>query len=286
VLRELFRLPEWSDHLTFKGGTSLSKCWHLIHRFSEDIDLVVDRSYLGFGAPALSTKQAKRLSAECARRIGEELLPSLSRRVAGELTEEAVAGLRVAGPEDDPDQQTVLFQYPTVFQNALSYLRPVVRVELGARSDTEPSERAGVAPFLAQDASFAVRAVSPRRTFWEKAMLLHEETGRPRGAERKPRMSRHYYDLWCLITAGVAAQALADTGLFERVAAHRRAFFRRGWVDYSTLRRGTLRLVPPANQVAAWRRDYVAMRDMLYGDSPSFGAILAAVESFQAEFNQ
>lgn len=107
-------------------------------------------------------------------------------------------------------------------------------------------------------ASFSVRTVAPRRTFWEKAMLLHEETYRPSGKPRKARMSRHYYDLWCLITKGVAAEAVRDEGLFERVAAHRQMFFRYGWMDYATLSKGRMRLLPLPEQEAGWRQDYAA----------------------------
>ena len=116
-------------------------------------------------------------------------------------------------------------------------------------------------------------------------MLLHEETYRPPKSRRKQRMSRHYYDLWCLITKGIAAEATADPGLFERVAAHRQAFFRFGWMDYSTLRRGRLRLLPLPEQMSEWRQDYAAMREMFYADPPRFDDILRTAQAFQAEFN-
>ncbi len=162
VLRELFQLRDWGDRLTFKGGTSLSKCWKLIDRFSEDVDVVIDRDYLGFGGDRLSAKQLKRLRQTCAHRIREELLPELSRRMTEQLGEVGPVQLDIAGPEEDPDLQTLHFRYPTAFPTGHGYLRPVVRIELGARSDTEPSERAVVAPLLAEDRTFSVRAVSPR----------------------------------------------------------------------------------------------------------------------------
>jgi hypothetical protein len=129
--------------------------------------------------------------------------------------------------------------------------------------------------------------VAARRTFWEKAMLLHEETFRPPDRPRKARLSRHYYDLWCLIRKGIAAQAMADLDLFDRVARHRKVFFRQNWVDYDTLRKGSLRLLPAPEQLSDWRRDYEAMRDeMFFDEPPVFEELLAEVRQFEEEFNR
>lgn len=100
-------------------------------------------------------------------------------------------------------------------------------------------------------------------------------------------MARHYYDVWCLITRGVADRAAVDNALFERVAEHRQIFFRLGWVDYATLRPGTLRLSPPADHRAAWQQDYEEMAGaMFYGDRPTFDEILSVVGHFEKKFNQ
>lgn len=293
TLRELFALPAWRAQLTFKGGTSLSKCWGLIERFSEDVDIVIERTHLGFGGGTLGAKQLQRLRDACQKRIRDELLPALRERMAAPLAGETWK-LEMADATVDPDQQTILFSYPSVDAAAPGYVRPLVRIELGARSETEPSERGIVTTYLAQafpavfdSSAIELRTVSPRRTFWEKAMLLHEETYRPEAKRsgRRPRLSRHYYDLWSLIRKGVAAQARADEGLFERVAAHRQAFFRYGWMDYATLHPSRLRLVPPEDQRDYWSRDYAAMREMFFGDPPNWSDVLASVEGFQRELN-
>ena len=119
-------------------------------------------------------------------------------------------------------------------------------------------------------------------------MLLHEETYRPSDKKRRdPRMARHYYDLWCLITRGVAARALDRSDIFSRAAQHREIHFGWSWMDYSTLRRGPLRLLPLPDQEPEWRRDYQAMRDeMFFGDVPSFDEISKVVGGFQREFNE
>ena len=99
-------------------------------------------------------------------------------------------------------------------------------------------------------------------------------------------MARHYYDLWCLITKGVAKAAIEDTGLFERIAAHRRIFFRYGWMDYETLSKGRLRLIPQEDHLEYWQKDYAAMQtEMFYSEPPAFDVILKTVRDFEREFN-
>ncbi len=300
TLRELFSLPEWGQNLTFKGGTSLAKAWKLIERFSEDIDLVIGRDFLGFGGEnspdhASSKKQQKKrlgdLKAVCQQRIRELLQPSFRDL----LVERLPKGLSWKRERDDndPDDQTLLFNYPTAFPGA-GYIQPVVKIELGARSDTEPSVAHAIQPYLAEafpdllhSEAFAVQTVLAERTFWEKAMLLHEETYRPPGKPRKARLARHYYDLWRLITKGVAAQAMASPGLFDRVVAHSAIFFNRTWMDYSTLRPGALRLLPLDHQIQEWRLDYDSMRrEMFFGEVPAFDEILRIVGEFERRFNQ
>lgn len=302
TLRVLFGLPDWGSRLTFKGGTSLSKGWQLIERFSEDIDVVIDRELFGFGGTkspqhARSSNQRKKrleaLKAVCQQRIQQELLPALRNAVIHALPLGATGTIELASVEEDPEQQSLLFLYPTIFAGSAAYVRPVVRIELGARSDTEPSDSPIIRPYLADafpdvitNAAFGVRAVAPRRTFWEKAFLLHEETFRPPDRPRNRPLARHYYDLWSLVMKGVAAEAVADAGLFERVAEHRQVFFRLNWVDYTTLRPGALRLVPLERQLPEWERDYNAMRgEMFFGAVPTFADVLRVVSEFERHFN-
>jgi hypothetical protein len=293
TLKELFGLPLWGEHLAFKGGTSLSKGWQIISRFSEDIDVVIDRDYLGFGGDTLSGKQRKRLVKECSRRIEADLGPSLQKRYREMLPDSMDWRLTPAADEEDPDRQSLLFHYPSVFAGSVAYVRPVVKIELGARSEMEPVERPIIQPYLAEafpdlltDSAFTVKTVAAERTFWEKAMLIHEESFRPADRPRRARLSRHYYDLWCLIRKGVAARATTDLELFDRVARHRQIFFKISWVNYDTLRKGTLRLLPPPAQFSDWRRDYEAMRmEMFFDEPPTFDEIMTLIRKFEEEFN-
>ena len=299
TLRKLFQLPDIGARLFFKGGTSLSKAWRIINRFSEDIDIVIDRAYLGFGGDASperthSKKQQRQrlenLRAACQQVICDRLQPAFISHMAKTLPKGHAC--KLTNDPDDPDGQTLLLHYSSVFSPS-DYVRPVVKIEMGARSDTEPFETPAIRPYIAEALpeirgldAFPVRAVAARRTFWEKAMLLHEETFRPAVKPRKVRLSRHYYDLWCLITKGIADQAVADDGLFDRVLAHRVVFFRWSWVDYSTMRRGSLRLVPPEDHLKGWAADYKTMgTEMFFGEVPSFEEILRVVGEFERRFN-
>ena len=300
TLRELFALPDIGKHLTFKGGTSLSKAWGLIQRFSEDIDLVVDKDPLGFGGDAspdraTSKKQrGKRLEAlmnSSRRWVQGDLQPALAARIRTAIGD---TGWRMEVDPDMNDGQCLLFHYPSTFRAAeAGYIRPVVKIELGARSDDWPHAERLIRPYVAEafpqlkTETVTVRVLAAERTFWEKACLLHEETFRPIDKPRKLRMARHYYDLWSLIRAGIGERAMADKDLFTRVAEHRCIFFRYSWVDYTTHRPGTFRLLPQEHQMDAWRKDFEAMMGpMFYGDVPDFDEVLKVVRTFEESFNE
>ena len=303
MLREVFAERTYGEHLTFKGGTSLSKAWGLIDRFSEDIDLTLDRDALGFGgerAPEATTGKNERerrldaLKRACRDAIHGTIEPALRARLRSLLPGESWS---LTADSEDPDDQTLLFAYPRTAQpgalGAAAYVQPVVKIEFGARSDPRPVGLRPVTSVVAEEfpalfaaPSSAVRALLPERTFWEKVLLLHEERQRPVEKQRKPRMARHFHDVWRLIGAGTADKALADTGLFDQVVEHRKVYFRQNWVDYARMKRGTVEMTPLPEQLDAWRADYTAMQgDMFLEPPPSFDAVLAEIASFQARCN-
>ncbi len=303
ILRELFRHSSWGENLTFKGGTSLSKCWNIINRFSEDIDIVIDKGFLGFSGErspenAPSNKKMKiylkEMKEAAQEKIHKELFPSLKEQIKSALPVTDDWRLIPASETEDPDRQTLLFEYPTVMTDSEGYIRRDVKIEMGARSENEPGEKIEVHPYLFDafpeilgPSHFPVRALVAERTFWEKAMLLHEETYRPAGKKRRTvRMARHYYDLWCLITRGIAEKAIDCGDIFSRTAKHREIYFKWSWMDYGTLQKGKLRLIPLPESKLEWRRDYEAMRtEMFFGEVPSFDEVIQVVQAFQDSFN-
>lgn len=302
TLEKLFSAAPFSNHLAFKGGTSLSKGWKLIDRFSEDIDIVIDRGILGYrgeNAPeeAPSRRQEKKrldeIRTASRRYISATVRPELLESMFKDLPDKTEWSLEE--DSSDPDGQTLLFLYPSALPGTAGYINRAVKIEMGARSDTEPLEQAIITPYIAESfpdlfakSSFDVRAVGPIRTFWEKAMLLHEESYRPVGKrKRKQYLARHYYDLFRLITSGIGREAMVDLGLFRQIANHRSIYFRHTWMNYDTIAPGSLSLVPDKEQLPQWREDYQSMsREMFYGDIPTFEEIMEVVATFQNEFNK
>ena len=260
----------------------------------------MDKEVLGFRddeAPekAPSNKQRKmrleKLMDACREWVQGTLRPALAAQLRATLGE---TGWQLEVDPDMPDGQCLLFHYPSLFQSgSAGYVRPVVKIELGARSDDWPHEERSIEPYVIEHfpvldsgAACTVRVLAAERTFREKACLLHEETFRPVDKPRKLRMARHYYDLWSLLRAGIGDRAMANMALFQRVAEHREIFFRFSWVDYSTHKPGTFRLVPPDDHLPKWRADYEEMLGpMFFGETPSFEEMMAVAAQFEKTFN-
>ena len=295
LLQVLMELPVAQGSLTFKGGTSLSKAYGLIDRFSEDLDLVLDRALLlpeeGTDPAALNNTQRKaylgRLSARCSAWTTDILLPALHTRIA-ELLPTDTWTLR---PQVKGNEINLLFDYPGSLKGELGALLPHVLVELVPRADDEPNAPRSITPLLFEalpdalgSATFQVPTLAPQRTLLEKALLLHETVaGFNRGSERK---SRHYYDLLKLDVGGYAAQAMTDRVLFEAVVLHRRTFYRYNQLDYDAILQQGITIVPPQEQWPDWRGDYERSRAMIHTHVPTFDQLMEAARQFQETFNQ
>ena len=297
TLDRLFSLPEFREHLLFKGGTSLSKVYGLIQRFSEDIDLSLSRSALGADLAdpeqAASNTQRKQLSAALVAAFQEtvthRLLPALRTSIAQELGEAEDDGWTLTQDASDPG--TLHFAYPRAANGELTYIRPEVKIELGGRNDDWPAENRTVTAYVAEElpqivpAAVPVRVLAARRTFWEKATILHAEYHRPPDKASGERLSRHYSDLAQMAGTGVEAQALADLPLLARVRQHKAAFYTALWASYETALPGQLRLVPRPERLAGLRTDYRGMSAMFFGPSLSFEAMIDKVAALEQRVN-
>jgi hypothetical protein len=270
----------------FKGGTSLSKVYHLIERFSEDIDLVLDWRVLSGEDPLAErsrTKQAKLnavLNEQAQGYINGELLRLV------EVALDGVCGCSV----DTDDPHVIDINYPSAFPD--DYLRPEVRLEIGPLASWLPYEERRVSCYAAEafpdvfeQRECAVKVIKAERTFWEKSTILHHEAYRPEGNPQPPRYSRHYYDLAKMVQSPVKALALADPGLLASVVEFKQRFYPRGWARYDLAKPGTLMLVPESHVLASVRSDYRAMENMIFGEVPDFDEILAILLALQEEVN-
>lgn len=300
ILHRLFHLDGLIP-LVFKGGTSLSKAYGAIHRFSEDLDLSLDRSGLGFTgdddpARAPSRKRSERLLSSldnaASEYLEDELMPSLSKDIRS-----------VLGPDDgsypwklevmEEEELTWQFVYPpTSFTPTTgSYTAPRVILEFGARSDHTPQEDREITPYAAEvlqgeflGPSTRITTLAVERTYWEKLTLLHMLASG--GVEKlRPRMARHYYDVCMLDREGHTEDALDQIDLLEVVAAHKKVFFRSAWAKYEEARPGTLRLVPATDLADGLRSDYASMGELFFGSPPSFDEILAVLQELEERIN-
>lgn len=303
TLERLFALPDFADHLLFKGGTSLSKVYGIIQRFSEDIDLSLSRSFLGEGLAdpeqATSNTQRKQRSEALVlafhAAVSERLLPALRSAIAellGEETEienEGESGWTLTQDEADPG--TLHFAYPRAVGGDLAYIRPEVRIELGGRSDDWPAEDRTVISYVAEElpqvfpAATPLRALAARRTFWEKATILHAEYHRPLGKATGERLSRHYSDLAQMAGTHVESEALADLPLLERVRSHKSVFYTAPWSSYETAVPGTLRLVPRPERLTELRADYRGMSEMFFEESLPFDSMMERITALEKRIN-
>ncbi len=303
VLDTLFnRRPERHPRLLFKGGTSLSKAFGLINRFSEDIDLVVSREGLGFEgerdptvASQLSNKKRAALFNElrsaCSGYIRGTLRTALASRI-----DELSADCQIVPDESDVDGQTLFVEYSTLFpRGGVTYVAPRVKIEAGARSALEPSQACGIAPFISvelPDWSFAsegIRVISPQRTYWEKLLILHGAHCGYRDSGRLPadkdRISRHYYDVAMITATEVGRLAMGDTHLLDAVRNHNLVAFRQAWKRFEEAVPGSVRLVPQAELRAVIERDYRAMQGMILGEAPDFGWVTDQLRVAEATIN-
>ncbi|AJP71709.1 nucleotidyl transferase AbiEii/AbiGii toxin family protein [Sphingomonas hengshuiensis] len=326
TLRRLVGSAALEGSFTFKGGTSLSKAYGLIHRFSEDIDLTISRTaplIRDVGSPmenGISGKERQRrtkaLKVAAQQYVATIAMPALIQEVETALG--TAEGWSVALDPEDADAQTLLFNYPSVEHASLGahasgagfgdgsgygfgsgdgsghdviwsspYIKPRIKLEFGARGDTEPFEMRRITPYLAEefpdelpDVVCELPTLSVIRTFWEKVTILHalHYNGKLRDG-----MSRHYYDTLMLARSGVADEALAYPDLLEQVVRNKSLMFADNSASYETAVPGSLRVAPSAEISAKLKQDYAAMSEMFMAAPPSFDDLLAGIAELETK---
>lgn len=292
--------------LLFKGGTSLSKAYGLISRFSEDIDITVFREDIGQAATveeleALSgKKRAARLDAireACQNHINGPIREQLSQLLRALLENAHLApdAGRIEPDPDDPDRQSLLLWYPTVTADGAAYVRRAVKIEAGAKSALDPHATRIVTPYVAPDLAETVlqvpntTTVDPDRTFWDKVTILHglrrwwDRRGELRGGGQ--RVSRHYYDVHSLLRSADGERYITDAAMGDDCVRHARMFFNRPDFDLATASAGTFALVPHNAMRANLEQDYRAMSQMIFGEIPPFDAILESIVQLEQRLN-
>lgn len=292
TLDYLFHRSPWKEVISFKGGTSLSKGYNLISRFSEDIDLILDWRVLGYRADEpweerSNTKQDafnKEANARAEAFLSETFCPV----IRADLSNELGRGINIYIEESN--KQTVVFAYPHLFTNPATL--QVIRLEIGALAAWTPADFTEITPYAAEQyplifgqKSTAILTVAPERTFWEKATILHHEANRPEHMNMPQRYSRHYYDLYCMALKPVKIKAFERLDILKKVVDFKMKFYPRAWAKYTEAVPGTLKLIPPGHRIAALSSDYEAMKDMLYGMIPDFNTAIESIRKLENEIH-
>jgi hypothetical protein len=300
ILGRVFGNEAMAPHLVFKGGTSLSKVFGAIQRFSEDIDLSVSPVLLGFSeselddAPSVSKRRKLfgKLQSACAEVVADRFLPELEKTLREQL------GVRTDGRDwlsyhidQTTDSPILLFEYPSTLTHGGGYIQPTVKLEFGSLTDQRPTGTHSVKPLLADAFStFAedceeVVALEVERTFWEKATILHAEYHRPLDQPVRDRFARHYSDLAALCQHPAKLAALHRLDLLERVAKFKARFFASSWANYKMAKPGSLKLSPPIEREVELERDYSKMEPMFIVSPPTFTEVLRVLGLAEQEIN-
>lgn len=295
VLTQIFSIDGLKQHLTFKGGTSLSKAYQLIDRFSEDVDLTISRiaSHLVDVADPMevdiSGKERERridaLKNSAQNFVADVAQPVLHKHFQQELG--VGEHWRISLDEEDHDKQTLLFFYPATFGDG--YIKSSVKLEFGARGEIEPSEEKPISSYVAEAfpqffecTHYNVHVLAAERTFWEKATILHALHN---GTKMRDRMSRHYYDTYMLAQKRVADKALQNVALLAQVVRNKSLMFADKKASYETAVIGSLRLMPKPEMLTELRRDYAAMEPMFMKTAPDFEAMMQAITQLEKRIN-
>jgi hypothetical protein len=300
MLKILFSLPESGGHLTFKGGTSLSKGYDVIRCFSEDVDVSIERTFLSSDASIEPDKdesnkenkrRLERLQIACKEKISSTLIPELKKSIGATLVDKKSWNLEL-DPKDALGQ-TVLFSFPHSLTSSMeSYVKSAVKIEFGSRADHWPVENMTIIPYVANasdDVSIegaSVRVLAAERTFWEKATILHMVHNYPEGKNVPPRMSRHYYDLFAMVNTPIYKKALEKISLLKDVSNHKALFFKANWAHYEEAKPGSLKLLPREDQIKQLKTDYRQMQEMFFEDPPSFENILGKLKIVENEISR
>lgn len=302
LLSVMFPQPELAPHLVFKGGTSLSKVFGVIDRFSEDIDLSVSPEFVGADPQAFDALTSRtqrdaamaKMQLQCAEKARNMIAPLLEAVIQQALGPAPDADTWLRYELDAQAKSPILrFHYPVTQAAGFAYIPRNVKLELGSLTDQQPTGKHGIQPWVAEvfpavftDWRCEVTALELARTFWEKATILHAEYFRPEERPMPDRYARHYADLARLLGHPQAAEFLADKVLCARVVAWKSRVFASEWARYDLAQQGSFRLVPPAYRLAALEADYAVMHPMFLHEPASFAEVMQMLTAAEQKINR
>ena len=287
TLDKIFSDDRLNKILMFKGGTSLSKVFNLIGRFSEDIDLILDWRLVSNENP-LNVQESKNKQVRFNEQINDNAKEYI-KNILLPIISENLSPLCTCSMAEDGFSINV--KYPNAFDD--NYLRPEILLEIGPLASWLPSDSFEISSFAAQEfpqvfekTKCTVNTIVAKRTFWEKATILHHEANRPLDSAMPTRYSRHYYDLAMMAKNEVKDEALVDLELLKNVVEFKQKFYPRIWAKYEEAVPGTLKLLPPEFRLDSLEKDYKAMQNMIFDKYISFDEIIEILGNLEKEINE
>ncbi|MDO4605419.1 MAG: nucleotidyl transferase AbiEii/AbiGii toxin family protein [Helcococcus sp.] len=292
ILKYIFKDFKYKDAIVFKGGTSLSKVYKLIERFSEDIDLALDWKLLGYKSKEpyedrSNTKQLKfndKLNEDTKVFLRDEFLPVLENDF-----KDALKGKDYKFYIDEFDGQTICFDYPKNHKD--SSILQVIRLEIGSLAEPIPASRRKIKTYIEEeypevfDENIQVVAVDSLRTFYEKITILHREANRVNG-NYPTRYSRHFYDIYKMLLRDIKEKSFDNLDLLKSVIEFKKKFYACNWAKYDDIMEGNIKLIPSNEALEIFSKDYDSMKNMLFGEKISFDRIISSVREYEIELNE
>lgn len=289
ILEHLFNYSRYNDKVFFKGGTSLSKCYNIIKRFSEDVDLILDPSLVGFKDKDLWLERSNTAQQKFNNKINNEtnafLLYEFIPNIKKELNQRGFENFKLEIDSNDP--LSVLFIYDNVHNN--NYIKPEVKLEMGTLAAKIPREIKIVEPYIQKylkeisNLEFNVYTIKSIRTFFEKLTILHDMANKNNNYNL--RYSRHYYDTYMLINAGLVDEANDKLDLLEEVVKFKNKFYYSKRSNMDDILIGKLRLIPNDEAIEVFKKDYMEMKEMFFGETPPFPEILRNLKKSEEYIN-
>ena len=286
----LFNRSKYRDYFIFKGGTSLSKGFGIIDRYSEDLDIVLDASVLGIDLEhkmkELKTRNQQNKFIDI---IDNESMNFIENNIITEIMEicekEIDKELKINLVRDD---LAFYVEYPHLSSH--SYISPVIKIEMSSLSQLIPSENRSISAYINDvitneyKYSFKVKCLRPERTFWEKILILHQESNRVEG-QLNERYSRHYYDVYKIYKSGLWDDICAKKNLLDEVRKFAITFYNRKWAKFNEAVPGRIKLIPNDKYLKLLNEDYLKMQDMIFKNKPDFKIIIKTLKELETKIN-
>ncbi|MBS4762196.1 nucleotidyl transferase AbiEii/AbiGii toxin family protein [Carnobacteriaceae bacterium zg-ZUI252] len=292
ILNYLFGSFKYKDNIVFKGGTSLSKVYKLIKRFSEDIDLALDWRVLGYREKEPYEERSNTKQLKFNNKLNEDTKVFLKEKVFYTLEKDFKEILKdrdFCFYIDENDEQTICFDYPKNHKD--SSILQVIRLEFGSLAEPIPANRRKIQTYIKEvypnvfDEEIEVIAVDSLRTFYEKITILHREANRVNG-NYPSRYSRHFYDVYQMVCTEMREDSLMNTELLSSVIDFKKKFYTSNWAKYDEIMKGNLKLIPNKEALEIFSKDYDSMKNMIFGEKPKFDEMLEEIEKYEQELNR